>query len=81
MPTTKWAPFERASGPHKGVSPVNVHPLIFDVCNDLGVINSRTYQDLHTTITLDGALDLLEMKDALASWQSAEARNQDANKK
>jgi len=54
--------------------------MIFAACNDLGAVNSRTYQDLHTSITLEGLLDLIEMKDALASWQNAEARNQDANR-
>ena len=52
--------------------------MIFRVCNDGGHVNARTYQDLHTSITLCGLMDLIEMKDALNSWQHAEARNHEA---
>jgi len=74
-------PFKRASGPqgdHRGIDSANVHPWIAQACNDNGVINLATYQALHTSVTLDGLMDLLEMQQVLASWQHAEARNDDA---
>jgi hypothetical protein len=54
-----------------------VHPWIFAACNDENGINVNTYEALGTRITLDGLLDILEMKGVRASWQHAELRNQD----
>jgi hypothetical protein len=57
-----------------------MNPWIAQACNDNGVINAATYTALHTTINLDGLLDILEMQNVLSSWQHAEARNnEDAN--
>lgn len=36
------------------------------------------YQALHTTLSLDDALDLIEIDDVARSWRAAEKKNADA---
>jgi hypothetical protein len=48
-----------------------VHPQIAAACTDRSGINVTTYQALHTTIDLDGLLDLLELRSVRDSWQHA----------
>lgn len=76
-PLETWNPYEGAGGAHKGVQPVNVHPLIFKACQDGKRIDSELYRELHTVIDLDGLYDILEMKDVLSSWRHAEMKNAD----
>jgi hypothetical protein len=54
-----------------------VHPLIFEACNTENGINVETYQALGTRITLDGLMDILEMKAVRDSWNHAELLNND----
>lgn len=76
-PLKKWHPYEDAGGVHKGTQPVNIHPMLFRACNDGKKIDSVLYEQLHTTIDLDGLFDLLEMQDVLSSWKHAERKNMD----
>lgn len=75
VPLDKWHPYEDAGGVHEGIQPKNVHPRIFKACQNGKYIDSVLYEQLHTTIDLDGLLDILEMKEVLSSWKSAELRN------
>lgn len=76
-PLQKWHPFEDAGGVHSGTQPVNVHPLIFKACQDGKKVDSVLYEQLHTTLDLNGLYDILEMQDVLSSWKHAERRNHD----
>ena len=49
-------------------------------CSDGKRIDTKTYEQLHTTIDLDGLYDILEMKDVLASWINAELFNERARR-
>lgn len=60
-----------ASGPHKGMTPANLPWEIYVACAREGSIDAATYQALHTTIDLDGLLDLLELVEVHSSWQHA----------
>lgn len=64
-----------AGGVHQGTQPVNVHPKIFEACSDGSRIDTVTYEQLHTTIDLDGLFDILECKSVLSSWKDAERRD------
>lgn len=68
---------QREEGPFRGIAPPTVHPWIFAACNDEDGINVNTYEALCTRITLDGLLDILEMKSVRGSWSHAELLNQD----
>jgi hypothetical protein len=54
-----------------------VHPWIFEACNDDNGINVATYDALNTRITMDGLMNILEMKHVRASWNHAEMLNMD----
>lgn len=75
------APLERArerpyEGRHRGFMPPNVHPDVFIACTIGGEgIDVTTYLSLHATIDLAGLYDLIEMGEAVRSWQDAGRKN------
>lgn len=75
LPLDKWHPYEDAGGVHHGIQPKNVHRYILKACLNGQQIDSVLYEQLHTTIDLDGLCDILEMKQVLTSWQHAEMKN------
>lgn len=79
-PKNTWVEHTRAGGSQRGVAPANLCWEIHLACSDGKRIDMCTYEALHTTIDLDGLLDLLEMKDVLSSWQAAEMSNEEARR-
>lgn len=62
--------------PERGILPRNVHPMVARlVARPEGGVDLAMYQALHTTITLDQALDLVEIDDVSRSVRAAAQRN------
>ena len=64
-----------ASGSHKGLEPANVDWMIYVACSDGETIDVATYQALHTTISLKGLFDIVELKEVQGSWVAAAIAN------
>ncbi len=60
---------------HQGIEPANVPWQIYLACADGESINVQTFIALHTTITLSGLYDLLELQKVHATWLDAAQRN------
>ena len=45
------------------------------ICSDGDNVNVNTYLQLHTTIDMEGMMDLLEMHEVHESWKHAEMKN------
>lgn len=74
---------KREGGSHRGIDPnaIDVHQFVTHVCNDDNGINANTYHLLTHAITLDGLLDLVEMKAYRDSWSHAEMLNSDERRR
>jgi hypothetical protein len=57
-----------ASGPNKGIEPVNVPWPIYVACSNGETIDVQTFIALHTVIDIDGLYDLLELQQVHSSW-------------
>jgi len=80
-PLKEWTPFERASGPRRGISPKNVHWLVYRVCENGRGIDGMLYHKLCTEIPLDQFMDLVELNDVHDSWKHAEMHNAEHQRK
>lgn len=60
---------------HEPLEGLQVHPLVFLACNGKEGIDVEMYEALHTSLDLDGLIDVLEMQHVRASWQHAEMFN------
>ena len=62
---------------YKGMEYANVHPLIGNLCiNPEGGVDVAMFIALRDELSMDDALDLLEMDAVSRSWHSASRANQ-----
>lgn len=72
MPPTE----DTADGPYKGMSYANVHPLIGNLCiKPEGGVDVNMFLALQEELSLDDALDIIEMDMVSRSWHAASRAN------
>lgn len=64
-----------ASGPHKGIQSPNVPWEIALACTSGDRVSHDLFVALHSTITLAGLYDLLELQEVQESWKEAALAN------
>lgn len=56
---------------YSGVYPSNMSRLVFIACHGPNGFDTQLWQNLHSLITLGGLHDIVDAKDAAASWADA----------